>query len=208
MYITRWPECLRSEAKNAFHRLPTSPSIYLDFVMIFNHYLDVILPVQPTSISGKIRQRAVRQARSGAACAKSVPPKHGHMSPPTAFLRGWTAGSDVSRPSLLRTLTMDNIEALVFDVFGTVVDWRGSVINELVEQSKKYPTLSLGEEHFEILSSSITQESTTREGRLAGRICGRMEVGLHSKYVGASTCVNNCSDYIFLFYQVPHRQRR
>lgn len=33
---------------------------------------------------------------------------------------------------------MDNVEALIFDVFGTVVDWHGSVTAELV---------ALGQEH-------------------------------------------------------------
>jgi hypothetical protein len=37
---------------------------------------------------------------------------------------------------------MDGVEALVFDVFGTTVDWRSTVEQELKDLSKKY---SLGE---------------------------------------------------------------
>lgn len=37
---------------------------------------------------------------------------------------------------------MDGVEALVFDVFGTVVDWRSSVVEELRSLGKKH---SVGE---------------------------------------------------------------
>lgn len=33
---------------------------------------------------------------------------------------------------------MDDVEAFVFDVFGTVVDWRGSVTEELIRLGQKY----------------------------------------------------------------------
>ncbi|KAJ7616080.1 haloacid dehalogenase [Roridomyces roridus] len=33
---------------------------------------------------------------------------------------------------------LDGVQALLFDVFGTVVDWRGSVIKELEETGRKY----------------------------------------------------------------------
>lgn len=39
--------------------------------------------------------------------------------------------------TLTKTL-MDGVEALVFDVFGTVVDWRSSVEEELESLGKKY----------------------------------------------------------------------
>jgi 2-haloacid dehalogenase len=37
----------------------------------------------------------------------------------------------------MRTV-MDGVEALVFDVFGTVVDWRSSVEQELKSLGRKY----------------------------------------------------------------------
>lgn len=33
---------------------------------------------------------------------------------------------------------LQDVEALIFDVFGTVVNWRGSVTKELVDLGKKY----------------------------------------------------------------------
>jgi hypothetical protein len=33
---------------------------------------------------------------------------------------------------------MDGVEALIFDVFGTTVDWRSTVEQELKELGKKY----------------------------------------------------------------------
>jgi len=39
--------------------------------------------------------------------------------------------------------TMEEVKALIFDVFGTVVDWRGSIVREL-EVSGKEHGLALG----------------------------------------------------------------
>ena len=33
---------------------------------------------------------------------------------------------------------LSDVEALVFDVFGTVADWRSNVVKELTEIGKKY----------------------------------------------------------------------
>jgi hypothetical protein len=33
---------------------------------------------------------------------------------------------------------MEGVEVLLFDVFGTVANWRGSVIAELIDLGKKY----------------------------------------------------------------------
>ena len=36
-----------------------------------------------------------------------------------------------SSNDLHKTFIMDGVEVFVFDVFGTVVDWRSSIVNEL-----------------------------------------------------------------------------
>lgn len=33
---------------------------------------------------------------------------------------------------------MDGVEAFIFDVFGTVVDWRSTVVGELTRLGEKY----------------------------------------------------------------------
>jgi FMN phosphatase YigB (HAD superfamily) len=43
---------------------------------------------------------------------------------------------------------MDGVEALIFDVFGTTVDWRSTVEQELKELGKKY---SIGESFRNLL---------------------------------------------------------
>lgn len=52
---------------------------------------------------------------------------------------------------------LDNIEALAFDVFGTVVDWHGSVTRELVAFGKKY---SLPGEGMNTPLSSVCEQLT------------------------------------------------
>lgn len=55
------------------------------------------------------------------------------------------------------------LEALLFDVFGTVVDWHGSVTKELAQLGLKHPDLSFGEQLTWIEDGSRTLTVDTKD---------------------------------------------
>ena len=57
---------------------------------------------------------------------------------------------------MMPTMALENVKALLFDVFGTVVDWRGSVIREIDEVSEDLD--------LELPSASIADDWRRRYG--------------------------------------------
>ena len=59
------------------------------------------------------------------------------------------------------TFIMDGVEVFVFDVFGTVVDWRSTIVNELKKlgQERSLPGTAL---IYRMLNESTLSESFPR----------------------------------------------
>ena len=74
---------------------------------------------------------------------------------------------------------MDQVKALLFDVFGTVVDWRSSVISELEALGEKSGIApgNLPRRNFFSFLWNLQVKDHHRNHRL-GKVRTRMEIGI------------------------------
>lgn len=89
---------------------------------------------------------------------------------------------------------MEQVQALMFDVFGTVVDWRGTIVPELEALGKKHG-LPQGTKFLFAYNYSWSPEIVVADPFLyafryrLGKICTAVANGIYHGHVGFSSQV-------------------